>query len=272
MLAFAEGKPIQYQSELQSWQWLPTTTLTHIDRYPFRPAPDPIAPGHNPKALPKSKIGEGFRLVEASEGIGVTHSQRWHEATNFWNYFENKWDNLERETEAYWVVNDTLRTRLSPSQLAALDKPAWKMPDPPKGKEWHRGGWTEEDLPELCRPLLMNEPVKPGDEYFTGARWKPLENPTHRATHLAHQDCLRPKHRTRRPLPPSRRQWSRASDVPGPVCWIRTGQGAALLVTVISPSGVTGGAKFIYWDLLHTAFEHSTDRVNWLPCDTEDGE
>jgi len=49
--------------------------------------------------------------------------------------------------------------------------PQWQLPPPPEGLEWHRSdGWTEEMLPEGWRPLLAEEMIRDGDEYFYRGR------------------------------------------------------------------------------------------------------
>jgi len=51
-----------------------------------------------------------------------------------------------------------------PSRFA---KPAWRLPDPPAGKRWHReGDWKEEYLPFGYRPFLQGEKVQQGDERY----------------------------------------------------------------------------------------------------------
>lgn len=38
-----------------------------------------------------------------------------------------------------------------------IKQPAWKLPDPPAGRKWHREDWTQEMLPDGWRPLLYGE-------------------------------------------------------------------------------------------------------------------
>ena len=40
----------------------------------------------------------------------------------------------------------------------------WSMPEPPNGIRWHRYDFTEEDLPDGWRPLLIGELHQEGDE------------------------------------------------------------------------------------------------------------
>jgi hypothetical protein len=47
-----------------------------------------------------------------------------------------------------------------------IPAPAWQLPPPPPGRQWHRvDGWTEEMLPQGYRPLMLDEPYIAGDEY-----------------------------------------------------------------------------------------------------------
>lgn len=78
-------------------------------------------------------------------------------------------------------------------------KPEWKLPDPPDGEAWHRTDWTQDMLPEGCRPLLLGEVNVPGvDERECGGmrsgEWLPLSS----------VEASKPGHphlRTTRPLP-----------------------------------------------------------------------
>jgi hypothetical protein len=80
-------------------------------------------------------------------------------------------------------------------------EPAWTLPAPPEGREWHRNDWTAEMLPEGYRPLLLCEMTgkecndvdwmnKPADSVWrNGADFLPV---------LQGSGFFR----TRRPLPP----------------------------------------------------------------------
>lgn len=73
-------------------------------------------------------------------------------------------DHGEREASFNWY------RPAAPAKDKPLDEPAWKLPDPPPGKQWHRTeGWTKEMLPEGMRPLLADEHYKAGDEYLAGS-------------------------------------------------------------------------------------------------------
>lgn len=50
------------------------------------------------------------------------------------------------------------------------DKPAWKLPEPPAGKQWHRNDWTEEMLPDGWRPVLLGEKATSNDELFLSGK------------------------------------------------------------------------------------------------------
>lgn len=81
---------------------------------------------------------------------------------------------------------------VSPAPVSTVSE--WKLPEPPKGREWMRAGdWTEEMLPEGCRPLLRGEDSYPDDEYLTGDRWRWSGGCSFME--------IRARYRTRRPLP-----------------------------------------------------------------------
>lgn len=79
-----------------------------------------------------------------------------------------------------------------------------------------------------------------------------------------------------RPLPPAPRSWSRAEDVPGPVCWLTwTGEmdGCSYLITEVSNKGVKLGETFHPWSEFGSdRIRHSTTRRadDWHPCTTEE--
>lgn len=50
--------------------------------------------------------------------------------------------------------------------------PAWRLPDPPPGQQWHRTDWTADMLPEGYRPLLKGEDMQDGDERLFWGRWE----------------------------------------------------------------------------------------------------
>jgi len=59
----------------------------------------------------------------------------------------------------WWDTGLTISAQIIGWRYA--DKPAWKLPDPPAGKQWHTSkGWTEEMLPEGWRPLLLGEKLQ----------------------------------------------------------------------------------------------------------------
>jgi hypothetical protein len=58
----------------------------------------------------------------------------------------------------YWDTNLASSVQIIGWRYA--DKPAWKLPDPPAGRQWHRTDWTEEMLQEGWRPLLLGEKLQ----------------------------------------------------------------------------------------------------------------
>jgi hypothetical protein len=75
------------------------------------------------------------------------------------------------------------------------EKPAWTMPAPPAGMQWHRDDFTPEMLPNGYRPLLMGEPCQSGDEVRYMGTWNNDVDTGFAMTHL-HLHT-----RTTRPLP-----------------------------------------------------------------------
>ncbi len=83
-------------------------------------------------------------------------------------------------------------------------------------------------------------------------------------------DCSSTRYR---PKPePTTRPWSKPSDVPGPVCWIRDpgdpkwGEHLIAVIAIDKVSTVWGSTSYATFQNK----EYSTDRINWKPCVTED--
>jgi hypothetical protein len=97
----------------------------------------------------------------------------------------------------YWTLDGKYHTTAnSYLDLENIPAPAWQLPPPPPGRQWHRvDGWTEEMLPQGYRPLLVGETGS--YEQSTGGKvWIPGQNEDD-ATPPA-QYCF---WRTTRPLP-----------------------------------------------------------------------
>lgn len=53
------------------------------------------------------------------------------------------------------------------NKIRIKPKPAFQLPTPPPGMKWHReDGWKEGDLPQGWRPLVEDEEIAEGDEFF----------------------------------------------------------------------------------------------------------
>lgn len=77
-------------------------------------------------------------------------------------------------------------------------KPAWTLPAPPEGQQWHRSdGWQEEWLSDGWRPLLMGEDTAGGDEHNGFGVWRRAANPIS----LTEKQRTKIHFRTRRALP-----------------------------------------------------------------------
>ncbi len=230
------------------------------------PAPvSPIAPGHNPDNLSVEQVGEGWRLLDGDE-----IKNRWLECER-WQLDTSDMENRHWGSGNFWTNRTaTYRTRLSRSELAALDKPAWTLPAPPAGQRWHRDDFTEQDLPEGWRPFLKFEETHPGCECFDDNKWRAFTS----TMGCKLESSWQMKFRTRRPLPsPEPADWDCAEDVPGPVCWMRQNGGADALVVRVSATGVTfwstmkNGLRERAWcELAELNCEYSTDRKTWHRC------
>lgn len=149
-----------------------------------------VAPGHNPDRVLVTDVGEGYRLLDPDEiknGPPLKEIEAWGGSDWF--------NGLDHSGNA---PMHTYRTKLSRQELESLrnPKPAWKMPEPPAGEQWHRDDFTEEDLQGGYRPLLLGEIEQPQDEVILYKDW--LKNPS------SDEGGARPcdfKRRTRRPLP-----------------------------------------------------------------------
>lgn len=99
-----------------------------------RPLPSVIAPGHNPAALTVSQVGEGWRLLDEDE---IQYRGKEVQLSNAIECWESSNDVPRFGTCLYEgsIPEHTYRTRLSRSELAALDAP--------KTRAWDRA----EDVP-----------------------------------------------------------------------------------------------------------------------------
>jgi len=83
---------------------------------------DPVAEGYNGYNFTVSQVGEGLRLVHLDEGTDKPHSLAWWKATQFWSTLDRCWKDTINDEGSTWTT-DTLCTRLTRSELAALDAP-----------------------------------------------------------------------------------------------------------------------------------------------------
>lgn len=83
----------------------------------------------------------------------------------------------------------------------------WTLPPPPEGKQWHRGAeFTEADLPEGYRPMLVGETAIDGDEFLpykegTPVFWLTRTTGINVNCNIWLDSEAISKHRTKRPLP-----------------------------------------------------------------------
>lgn len=102
----------------------------------------------------------------------------------------------------------------------------------------------------------VNREWLPIDPFNLGSRWNVMEHP----------EFYRVKPE------PVTRPWSKPEDVPGPVCWLETTTGAALITNILAVGIMYNclthnTARLVTWDdLQKTCSRHSTDRRTWHPC------
>ncbi len=152
----------------------------------------------------------------------------------------------------------------------------WSLPAPPEGREWHRTDWTEKMLPKGWRPLLLNEQRDKADEVYGMWNTGPWTRYGEMNTADSFARDASNYTRTQRPLPtpPTLRPWTKPSDIPWPVCWLRRIGDDSLHCMVVSVS-ITGvqiamgdGVTFAAWSNAKRweQLEYSTDRKTWSPC------
>lgn len=99
---------------------------------------------------------------------------------------------VKRNLPSIWEYCD------NPNWYPALEyrvAPEWKLPQPPEGMKWHRDDWTQDELPEGFRPLLLREMEQFGDSELIDGVWHPVASPLMKAIPGMY------KTRTTRPLP-----------------------------------------------------------------------
>jgi len=132
--------------------------------------------------------------------------------------------------------------------------------------------YTAEELRQIADAIEAENNGKPVEFRWSGyAKWKNAEPPMMGPC----DDKAMGKRRLYRPKPePISRPWSKPSDVPGPVVWVRpadrTADNAALeaLLITVSPVCLTFFTNYEQqcpWSSVST-LEYSTDRCNWQPC------
>lgn len=89
----------------------------------------------------------------------------------------------------------------------------------------------------------------------------------------ANEPAWNPNYLYRKKPDPKTRQWSKPGDVPGPVCWIRSGSDQARMIISLTDSGIRvacinafGESCWFHWSET-SSFEYSTDRKTWHKCE-----
>lgn len=115
---------------------------------------------HNPDNLDAEQVGVGWRLTLAGE--------RHHDQAQLWNYADKLWVEKPHFADgAFYTSVHTYRVPLSvPWPEVEKPEPAFQLPPPPPGMQWHRkDGWEEGDLPQGWRPLVVGEEEHDEDEF-----------------------------------------------------------------------------------------------------------
>ncbi len=267
--------PIQVQfareGKWETW-FLGEIDDRYINKHNFRPAPlgfPDLPPGeewHNPDGLTPEQVEvhKGWRLLTKKEistriedlSCGMLNGEQWQRHHR--KFIDNGC--LGNYPGATYRTRDPLPV-----------VPEWTMPEPPKGKRWHRDDWTKDMLPDGTRPLLMDEVIEIGDKalHETDRNWMIVSGAIGNKANQHHWML-----RTHRPLPRDPEPWNCEEDAPGPMLWIRGKVGSSVnrvqrLVICIQSVGVSwliGEGGFVPWSELAEKWEHSTDRKTWKPC------
>ena len=160
--------------------------------YEIRPVlvtPDDGRKLNNPDNLTAEQVGVGYKLTLEEQMDGKCHSegvwwtgQSWVKPVNYTGWCRPK--------------NDTIRIPLSTPWPEA--KPAWTMPEPPAGTQWHKPGTLpQQDWKDGWRPLLLGEKIMEGDEVWSWGKgpWAEPSWADKKVTGRNHP------FRTKRPLP-----------------------------------------------------------------------
>lgn len=191
-------------------------------------------PCHNPDNLTAEQVGAGWRLTVSDEI--ATNKEYWHKTERRWYsssfydetvtyrlpitvpwpepqpdpYAELKKAHAEGKVIQFRFRDSEPFRDIGPDEQ--FGGPSWKypvknyrikptptfqLPTPPPGMQWHRtDGWEESDLPQGCRPLVLEECEGEGDEDWSnqGNQWMKCYEPFVPA--LPHHQ----RTRTRRPL------------------------------------------------------------------------
>ena len=133
---------------------------------------------------------------------------------------------------------------------------AWKLPDPPEGREWHRTDWTEADLPAGTRPLFKSEL---NGKQATDVDWKNEGSSNwHYGQEFRPTLCGQGWFRTRRPLPttPKLRPWTHEEIPVGKIVKDKDGNRVRLIVGKNAGNvHLAGGSYTAPWTLEHCTMD-----------------
>ncbi len=117
-------------------------------------------PLHNPDNLNAEQVGAGWRLALKGEKQPVGY-QYWASVG---------WHNGQADGKLVDTCNKDTSIRIplsAPWPEVEKPEPAFTLPTPPPGMQWHRlDGWQEGDLPRGWRPLVKGEEYQRNDRFM----------------------------------------------------------------------------------------------------------
>lgn len=125
---------------------------------PVLATPPDGRPLHNPDNLTAEQVGAGWRLTLAGEEP--------HDEAKMWMPGSKTWQERGIKTDPYRESYTYCVPLSVPWPEAPKPEPAFQLPPPPPGIQWHKkDGWEEGDLPQGWRPLVVGEEEHDEDEF-----------------------------------------------------------------------------------------------------------
>lgn len=147
----------------------------------------------------------------------------------------------------------------------------WTLPPcPVEGRQWHREKeWKEDMLEGGWRPVMVGEITQKGDEVWANGSgpWDSVLKGTDVSPAMVRIRTRRPA----LPVQPVVRAWNCPSDVPGPVCWLKSNIGRESMVLEVYHDGVmlNDGADLAWSKLANWQYSTTRNGADWHPCTVE---